>query len=418
LSWVQILAANFAILYPRIFWCLLSFIRMCLKFFRIFFPNILFTQVAIEKCNSAYLESDSNHQLPAALFFIHSFQLSGAESYALKCAMIAKSVGFKVIWVVDFDSEDKSQLPAFLDISDLIVYGWLAKSPLSEVAGLINDHSLNVKIIHLHHSVYGYLNISTIKRVFPYALAFDSTHVFELGGRGFPRLSYKHRKDIDLHNVISDGLERFFSERGVKNVVRTVISPDVVELTKTSTDMFTIKIIGRLCFQKRSYLIPMYIRQLSKALSDVNCSKKVEVQIVGGGIFKNLLIHKNFPSNIVVRFLDGITSKSKIYNDADLVVQLSENEGVSIVSYECAQMEVPILATDVGQQSESIHPDMLLPLSPGPCIKQAISKSLSFILHPEENRHIVDWQSCNLNNLTKQYDFRSVFTKVYADAIR
>lgn len=412
MRWVNSLAVFFSIRFPMPFWNLLSFLRFWLASFRYFFPDLLFTKVFDESCVKSNQMALLGKQ-KAAVFCVHSFQLSGAELYALDCARIAKSNGFTIVWLVDYFHLYECNKAVFFEISELFVRVSNRRSPLVDLCKLVEANDLDVSIIHIHHSVYSYVNLPYIRSVFYESKIIDSTHIIEMGGRGFPRLSVKYSEYIDIHNVISSGLSDYYLSFGVKNVLRTVISPTVFSYTFPSHQRFVIKIVGRLCFQKRSYLIPAYVNALSQALSVLDFHVPVDLIIVGDGVFKKRLQLMDFPSNINVLFTGNIISKSEIYNNANLIVQLSENEGVSVVSYECAQLKIPILATNVGQQSESVHSDMLLPVHPTSCIRKAVKKTVDLILSPDSFSHVLNWQYENIQALKFHYDFHMVLSEVY-----
>ena len=406
---------SFAVRYPYLFWCVLSLLRKILYAFRIFVPNLLFRKVNKAISEIPYINS-SLHSTKAVVFCVHSFQLSGAEQYALDCARIADSQGLKVIWLVDYPTK-YSQADDFLSISDLTVHVWEIDSPLRVLKEIAQSYDLDIVLFHIHHSVYAYKNLQFIKDVFRTSRIFDTLHIIEIGNRGFPRLSAKNTDLMDLHNVISQGLSSFLLNSDVSpfKLLRTVITPSEITLRHNKSSHFVIKFIGRLCLQKRSYLIPAYIHELAAKLSDLNSIHSIEVHVVGDGDLLALLMDQKYPDNITVRFLGSVTNRNLIYEDADLVVQISENEGVSVVSYECSQLKIPILATDVGQQGESVHQDMLLPLSPNLCIRTAVEKTVRLLTTPAYSRSVVDWQYENLNSLTQRYDFRESFIHIYKD---
>ena len=360
--------------------------------------------------------NSSFYSTKAVVFCVHSFQLSGAEQYALDCARIADSQGLKVIWLVDFPSK-YSQADDFLSVSNLTVHVWENESPLRALRDIAQNFDLNIVLFHIHHSVYAYVNLQFIKNVFCNSRIFDTLHIIEVGGRGFPRLSAKYTEFIDLHNVISQGMFTFLLNSGVStsNILRTVITPSDITIGHDKSSRFVIKFIGRLCIQKRSYLIPCYIHELAAKLNDLDSKISIEVHVIGDGDLLHPLMRQKYPDGIAVRFLGAMSNRNVIYEDTDLVVQVSENEGVSVVSYECSQLKIPILATDVGQQRESIHQDMLLPLSPILCISSAVDKTVQILTVPAFSRSVVDWQYENLTLLTQCYDFRDTFMHVYKD---
>lgn len=405
----------FSVRYPYLFWFVLSLLRKILYVFRIFFPDLLFRKVNKATSELPYINS-SLHSTKAVVFCVHSFQLSGAEQYALDCARIADSRGLKVIWLVDYPTK-YSQADDFLSVSNLTVHVWENDSPLRALREIAQSFDLDIVLFHIHHSVYAYTNLQFIKDVFRTSRVFDTLHIIEIGNRGFPRLSVNNTGLIDLHNVISQGLSAYLLTSGVSpfKLLRTVITPSEITLRHYKSTHFVIKFIGRLCLQKRSYLIPRYIHELAAKLNDLNSIYSIEVHVVGDGDLLVPLMRQKYPDNITVRFLGSVTNRNLIYEDADLVVQVSENEGVSVVSYECSQLKIPILATDVGEQRESIHQDMLLPLSPNLCIRTAVEKTVRLLTTPAYSRSVVDWQYENLNSLTQRYDFRESFMHIYKD---
>lgn len=349
----------------------------------------------------------------SALFAVHSFSFSGAENYALSTARIAKDIGYKIIWVVDYDTGDHSE--AFLTLSDLVCYVSTSDNTLFTIRDLCVENNLEIKLIHIHHSVFAYNNLKSLRSLLSPVKVLDSTHIIERNDRGFPSISASCGNLIDSRNVISQGLVDYFLRKGVTNLLRTVITPEMHSLAKVDDNIFTIKIIGRLCYQKRSYLIPMLLDTLERRLDDFSPDHEIRFEVIGSGIFYPILEglgpFKNFEFVLKSTSLD----KGEIYHDADLVIQLSENEGITVVSYECAVSGVPIISTNVGQQSESIHPDMLVPKSPISCISNTIDIVFHILSSKSTVSDVCVWQIANFNHLKSEFDYRNILRAEYLE---
>lgn len=350
------------------------------------------------------------------LFAVHWFAPSGAEYYALECARIAKQEGAKVIWIVDFPSCETNWLQEFLEISDHSVCLWEETSPLDAIYNKVCDIGGQVRALHIHHSPFSYNNINNLKAIFPIAKVIDTTHIVEIVGGGFPKLSRKTGEAIDVRNVVSQGLFDYYKAHGFRrqNLFRTAVVPDMIEnYVPEGHEEFSIGFVGRLSQQKRPYLIPVFIKYLNAELISSGFSRNVVVKVYGYGPYVGFLQKNPGQGSVALKVVEHCYDKNKIYGSLDCVVQLSENEGVSIVSYESASFGVPFLATDVGQQKEMVHPDLLLPARPRLAVRKAAKIVAELLLYPEIYSGVVEWQHERLAFLRNEFGYKKRMSDLY-----
>lgn len=352
---------------------------------------------------------------PICLFAIHWFSPSGAEYYALECARLAREEGFKIVWLVDFPTGEGGWEKEFMDISPNAILIWKEVSPISSIMERFRHSAGDVKAIHIHHSYFAYDHLDQLKSLFPEASVIDSTHIIEISDGGFPCRSLSAGDKIDIRNPISQGLSDYFEDHGVvrDSIFRTAITPPICNVEKVCNEVFSIGVIGRLSQQKRPYLIPFFLKSLDRCLREESFCSVVNFYIFGYGPYSKYL--KSVPGfgRINICLKENCYDKDVIYGGLSCVLQLSENEGVSLVSYESASYCVPFVATDVGQQAEMVHPDMLLPRNPKQAVKKAAKIISDMIINREKYSYVVEWQKDRLIFLRDQYEYKDRMSHLY-----
>lgn len=353
---------------------------------------------------------------PIILMAIHWFAPSGTEYYALECARLAREEGFEIIWVVDFPSVDEQWRQEFIGLSSHAVLLWQETSPLLAITERVNAIGGEVVGIHIHHSPFFYENLAMLKASFPKASVVDTTHIIELTGEGFPKRSLEAGNAIEVRNVISQGLSDYFTTRGIaaSSLYRSAIVPkQVIRRRNASHGTFSIGIIGRLSQQKRPYLLPALFERLDNILASRRFSGGVSFFIYGYGPYAKHLKKSFGFEHITVSLKEHCYDRNEIYRGLDCVLQISENEGVSIVSYEAASYGIPFLATDVGQQREMVHPEFLLPARPRQAVRKAAEVIAMLAMTPENYMHVTEWQYDRLDILRREFGYQERMRQLY-----
>jgi len=409
-----------AILYPFIYSFLIEKIRKIRNSFRYkkcfnkpYYHKSISSPISLEKPNNQTI-----------FFCIYWFKPSGAEYYALECARLAKENGFQVVWIVEFPSDNDDWTQKFLDISEDVYYVYSIESgedPLNWLVGLTQKFS--PLAFHIHHSNFCYTHLQDVKKHFPSLITIDTTHIIELKDEGFPCASVSVQEALDYRNVISYGLQKYYVEHGFSesSILRSVIIPDVkdhkINMPKISNNLVHIKIIGRLDEQKRPYLILPFINELRRLQQTdvINKNLTIKISIYGIGEYYQVLNEELKRQSIDnVEIITNCYDQDAIYNSAFCIVQLSENEGVSLVSYESTLRYKYILTTDVGQQNEVIEKDFLLPSSAKKAVEVAAYKLSELIRNPEGFQERLLLQRKKILQLDKKYGYKKRMHAFYA----
>ena len=170
-----------------------------------------------------------------------------------------------------------------------------------------------------------------------------------------------------------------------------------VRVDKKSDDCFTIGIIGSLTYQKgHEYLLISMVSLLDKY-------PQIKLKIAGGGPLEEPLkkfVIKNELQNSIL-FLGDHKNIPMLLSELDLWVMSSLYEGFSIALLEAMSAEVPIIATDVGGNSEAIISDKFGLIIP-PKSPESITKSIEFMINNPDYRRKVAINSKKMfeNNFT------------------
>jgi len=131
-------------------------------------------------------------------------------------------------------------------------------------------------------------------------------------------------------------------ENAIKNSV------DFTPMYKTDNDFFIVT-AARLEPEKRQL-------DILKALSGVNTSKKIHLNILGTGGMADELFRFVSDNNIKnVNFLGFKTNLYDYYSQADLFILASDSEGQSIAILEAFHCSVPVLASSITANSELLR---------------------------------------------------------------
>ena len=413
------LRQKFAVSHPFIYSYILDKIRNILEYCR------------HVQCTNLEKVLTTTHQIKPAtypnktiFFFIYWLKPSGAEFYALECAKIAKQNGFKIVWIVDFPSDNQDWDSQFLDVSTHVFRVLEVPSSEDNSAWILKLITTYIPIaIHIHHSLFAYNNLDNLKSNFPWLVTIDSTHIIEIKGDGFPCVSSSAGTLLDYRNIISNGLIDYFLDHGVDNssLLRSVIIPDTYTnhtQSKIINNRVKIVIIGRLDEQKRPYLIKPFINRVDQLINDNKLCKGVAIDlfIYGSGEYFNLLkdVLTDVATNISVHLFSNCYDKDQLYKDVFCVIQLSENEGISLVSYEAILRHKFILCADVGQQSEVIEPVFLLPSNAKQTVNMAALKLLELINNTEKFSDDLLKQYNRVLELDRKFGYKQVIDELYS----
>ncbi|WP_194865052.1 glycosyltransferase family 4 protein [Alloalcanivorax profundimaris] len=378
----------------------------------------------VTSVRSARVDTD---RCEAIFFCVHWMSPGGAEHYALECARIAARLGYKVVWLVDRPAVNAAWDAQYREISETVFQMWEYDGPDDAARAMIElAISYRPAAWHIHHSAIAYRAVSQAKAIMPSLKIIDSTHIIELKDGGFPALSAAAGQSIDFRNVISKGLARYFVSRGIPTdgIRRSVIVQRQEALNAPLPGLaagkkIVVLILGRLEQQKRPYLYFPFARALQRQLSKARNAREVsiEVRIVGAGAYAVELLNfdGSVGSNVTFKVQQQHFDKESLYQGVHFVVQLSENEGISLVGFEAILRGCCFIATDVGQQSEVMNDCFLVGRTAKNAVESAASLIINILNDPELYARALEDQQARLKALTHHYGYESSIGRLYEE---
>lgn len=315
--------------------------------------NIDFSKKRIS--NEILIKNDN--QKKKILVCMHSFEWGGAERFAYETILFLKKIDSDFLIFVEKKTEIASY---FLPVIDgiPITYAEDYQKSENQIIDLIQKESPN--IVSIHHSWSAYRGLSYFPRD---VFVIDSLHIVEYQTGGYPYLSAKNSRYINIHHAVSVGLKKYLMDElgvfGYKVEVATLLRDmPVVQKKKWDDNRVVVGFLGRLEKQKRPELFIELARIFKKNKSFVF------VMQGDGALLENIC---QLSDNYHLDNLTILPSSDNIggfYQRIDILVNCSENEGLALVGIESAQYQTICISTNVGQQNEIISDLCLLNPSP------------------------------------------------------
>ncbi|HEX7302903.1 glycosyltransferase [Lentzea sp.] len=342
---------------------------------------------------------------PAILFGLHWLELGGAERWAIDTIRLAKEAGFTPIVVTDRPSPHEWITRPELE-GALVVPLNLPLDPKQESAFLNGVLSaFDVRGIHLHHCTWLYNLLPWIKSVRPDIPVVDSLHVLEWRTGGFVDISVRLSNMIDQHHVISPQLrDHLVGKHGLDQ--EKVVFATLAGLTTggiavgaeeaVESNPFTVAFVGRFTQQKRPYLFLQLAAELKK-----NSPREVRFIVHGHGELAaevNSLVAR-LGGSVELRGPDRPVSDT--FRDSDVLVVSSDNEGLTLTSFEATAAGVPVVSADVGSQSSLIADDLLCPRHPYAFVQAAAARIRTMMTSPDQRKTWLDEQAAKAEAFAK-----------------
>lgn len=305
---------------------------------------------------------------PVVWIAMHWLEPGGAESWAFESAQIAHDLGFELIITADRPTTQRSLERAlrltphvYLGSHSLTDSDWTAF-----IAHLVAEH--NIVFTHIHHSAQTYQHLGWIRMQRPDMVVMDSTHVLEHRNHGFVGHSTQTSALIDHHHVISPQLRDHYlhgcAVAEEKVHYWPLVSADRAHTRKSADEPkqgpLTIGFLGRLAPQKR----PLLFVELAYRL-----------QRRHPGHFRFVMQGDGVLGHAVERHLQrrGLEQQftrrpwapvAQFFDEVDILVISSENEGLTLTTLEATEAGVPVLSARVGSQATVVGGEALLPAEP------------------------------------------------------
>lgn len=322
--------------------------------------------------NFPKVTAESNHR-PKALITMHWLDVGGAEKFAIDCIKMLTDQGFETIIVSahmsrNFYAKTLNNLYRVYEIERQVP----VHLRVSFLAHLLGREQFD--LIHNHHNIYLYRSLPFLKQLKPNVCIIDSLHIDEKPrfGYGFPRISTVWSEFIDHHHVISVRLQNLLLKHQVpeSKIVFGHLGGDLIhtqtfKIKRSITNKkLTLCFVGRLSGQKR----PLLAFSMFESAIKIGLKRgfDIKVNILGDGIYRNSLLTNIHKSQFKDRFsfFEGNTPTKTIYEESDILLITSENEGVTLVAFEAVEKGCLVISSNVGAQSELIPQSLLLPENP------------------------------------------------------
>ncbi len=355
---------------------------------------------------------------PAIIFGLHWLEMGGAERWAIETVALAREAGFLPIVVTDRES----------------AHPWIARPELDGALVLpmnlpISDEDesdlllalflkFSIRGIHVHHNDWLYHCLAWFKAMDPGIQIADSLHVIEWRTGGFVEVAVKLSNAIDVHHVISPQLRDYMVLQRDVPKERVALAPlyglnDVETKAKVDSGLkkpFTISFVGRLSQQKRPYLFLRYAAQLRRSTD-----QEVRFILHGSGALLdevNRLVARYGLSDCLElrrppRSVDDTLSES------DLLVISSDNEGLTLTTFEATAHNVAVLSTDVGSQASLVAGKALVPRQPLAFIREAVERTKAIMVSEELREQIVEEQRQKIAALKELPEAREWTKELY-----
>lgn len=382
-------------------------------------PKRLAQQMPASHVTEYPTKAADSHAQAAIIFGLHWLEMGGAERWALESIAVAKEAGFLPIVLTDRDSAHPWIGRPELD--GALVLPLSFPIPPGEEADLLLTllSEFSVRGVHVHHNGWLYHRLAWIKAMDPSIGIADTLHIREWRTGGFVEVSVKLSNVIDVHHVISPQLRDYLTLQRDIPKGRVALAP----LYGLSGDPgapigdaavpgrpFTVSFIGRLSQQKRPYLFLRYAAALKKVVGN-----DVKFIVHGDGALSDET------SSLIGRYgLNGSVELRRppqpvddTLADSDLLVISSDNEGLTLTTFEATAKNVAVLSTDVGSQASLVSGKALLPRQPFAFVPEAVRLTRAVMESEALRQEIIAEQQEKITALRELPDARGWTKALY-----
>lgn len=359
----------------------------------------------------------------AIIIGLHWLQAGGAERWAVETIKLAKKAGFVPIVITDRDGHQPWITKDFCDDALVLpltppIREYWADVPL--LRSLFEQ--FDIKAIAIHHCQWLYDHIWWVKQFFPETHIIDSLHIVEYINRGgYPHEAVTHDKWIDLHHVISPQLENWLHNvHGIES--SKIIDAPLIGLTagigndcvspRKNKNVLNVAFVGRIARQKRPEAFVLVAKALNKKYPG-----KFHFILHGDGeldTFVSELISRYGLENVIERRSMKISAQ-KTYDDADVLLISSVNEGITLTTIEALSNGVPVISSDVGSQKTVIAKSALLPRMTSSFVKASVKELFKIMENDSYRSLLLKEEVEKLRNFAKLESAETLFTKLFEE---
>lgn len=329
----------------------------------------------------------------AVIIAMHWLQSGGAERWAMETVALARQAGLLPIvitdsdghqpWITRHEFDDTVLLPLTMPLQDRVGDAPLLRALFEQ---------FNIVGVLIHHCQWMYDNAWWVKHYFPETHVVDSLHIVEyIFHGGYPSESVARDEWIDLHHVISPQLEHWLED--VHHIdPKKVVDAPLVGLTADSGTLafksrdvakpLTISFVGRNVRQKRPETFILAVRELNKKFPG-----KLRFIMQGNGDMDEFVdqLIKRYDLETVIQRRSMTTPVSQTYDQTDVLLVPSMNEGITLTTIEALSAGIPVISANVGSQDTLIPPQGLCRRESARFVRD-VTAIVGRILESEENR--------------------------------
>ncbi|MGP1607631.1 MAG: glycosyltransferase [Moraxella sp.] len=350
--------------------------------------------------NENYLIAHSN-RVKSVLLCMHSLDWGGAERFAIECAKYLYSHGIRFHIFIEKMCNNIEEFLPFVDHTNITFANNYQKSEM-QLVQLISI--INPNILHIHHSWSAYRALPKIDRDI---YIVDTLHIIEYQTGGYPYLSAKNHRYIQLHHVtnqeLSDfmhnqlGIPKYRLKLGYLTSRSSNLKP---KLRKFHRDNLSIGFLGRFEKQKRPELFIECAEYILKNNEHLN----IKYIMQGEGSLKKKCIEIVQKKNMEDYFIFNKPSEDidAFHESIDILLNVSENEGLALTALESAKKRTLYISTNVGQQKEIVAINCLVSANPL-MIKKEVSNVVSKVLYSNKffyevlREQMIKFEKCELD---------------------
>jgi glycosyltransferase involved in cell wall biosynthesis len=347
---------------------------------------------------------------------MHWLEMGGAERWALESVRMAKEQGLTPIVITDRDSTH--QWITRPELEGAVVVPLTQPLVQEQEAAFLNGilSSFDVRGVHVHHCSWLYQRLPWIRSVRPDMPVVDSLHVLEWRNGGFVDVAVRMSNMIDTHHVISPQLRDYLVGRqGIPEdkvklaTLANLTVPGIAPAERTGkAGPFTVSFVGRFTQQKRPYLFLKLAAKLNgtmpiKFIMHGDGELAEEVHALRGRLGLTDVLELRGPDQPVSRTLA----------DSDVLVISSDNEGLTLTSFEATAAGVPVISADVGSQASLVADALLCPRHPYPFIRTASARVAEMVQSPARREAWLNQQAAKAEAFAKLPDARSWTQDLY-----
>lgn len=324
----------------------------------------------------------------AVLFGLHWLELGGAEKWAAETIGMAREAGMLPIVLSDRSSGHPDIARPVFDDALVIPLTHPMQGPQESLLLSQLFERFDVRGVHIHHCSWLYQRLPWIRAQYPGTELVDSLHVLEWRTGGFVDIALRMSNVMDSHHVISPQLRDYLVDRqGLprEKVALATLADLTVDLSATRPapssgrepeEPLTVAFVGRFTQQKRPYLFLRLAAQLRNRLGD-----RVRLVLHGDGelIAEVRRDRVRLGLDGTVEFRGADQPVARTLDEADVLVISSDNEGVTLTSFEADAHGTLVVSSDVGSQASVVVPELLMPRAPLPFL-QAAEKTITSLL--------------------------------------